>query len=151
MKFLMEKYILNLYSGKLFDKYRTGTSYYDDFLTWEGRDYKRKAKGLNGRIHLMSPYEYMYRQHYYGHNGTVQGNTDDEIEKIRKELHNPNLWNSGISTYDYFEDILKSGKRLPMPYLNLANSSQEGRHRAVYAMEKGEKEIPVLVVTEFDN
>lgn len=33
MKFLMEKYILNLYNGKLFDKYRTGTSYYDDFLT----------------------------------------------------------------------------------------------------------------------
>ena len=35
-----------------------------------------------------------------------------------------------------------------MPYLNKADKGQEGRHRAIFAMEKGETEIPVLVINE---
>lgn len=152
MKFLKENnYLHSDYRGNIFDTKTTGFSYYDDFLTWQGRDYNRRTKGLTSNIMLMSPEDYIYNQHYYGHRTPPSYSVSEEINILKKQLHDPKEWQTGISSYEYFENMLKNGEKLPMPYLNKADKGQEGRHRAIFAMEKGETKIPVLVVKEFNN
>lgn len=47
----------------------------------------------------------------------------------------------------YAEDMIK-GDKFPIPYIDKANGSQDGRNRAIAAKLAGEKTIPVGIVPE---
>lgn len=43
-------------------------------------------------------------------------------------------------------EMFKDGQKAPMPVINVAKSTQEGRHRAFAAMKLGITEMPVLII-----
>ena len=113
-----------------FFKTTTGIPYYDDFLTPKGADYMLKAKGLRAKVVSMSPQEYIQR-------------VADQVFHSNYERQLISVERKNIVKY---ANQMKKGSKAPMPYLNLADEGQEGRHRAFAAMLAGAEEIPVLVV-----
>ena len=113
-----------------FFKTTTGVPYYDDFLTPKGADYMLRAKGLRAKVVSMSPQEYIQR-------------VADQVFHSNYERQLISMDRKNIVKY---ANQMKLGSKAPMPYLNLANEGQEGRHRAFASMLAGAKEIPVLVV-----
>lgn len=111
-------------------KTTTGIPYYDDFLTPKGADYMLRAKGLRAKVVSMPPQEYIQR-------------VADQVFHSNYERQLISMERKNIAKY---ANQMKLGSKAPMPYLNLANEGQEGRHRAFAAMLVGAKEIPVLVV-----
>lgn len=111
-------------------KTTTGIPYYDDFLTPKGADYMLRAKGLRAKVVSMSPQEYIQR-------------VADQVFHSNYERQLFSVERKNIAKY---ANQMKLGSKAPMPYLNLADTGQEGRHRAFAAMLAGAKEIPVLVV-----
>lgn len=111
---------------------KTGMSYYDDFLNVKDHDYKRLAKGLQGEIVYMAPMEYIRRlgtDIFHCSTARVMRGVDQEnVNQIANKM--------------------ASGTKYNIPILDLANETQEGRHRALAAESLGVKEIPVLVVTK---
>lgn len=113
---------------------KTGMSYYDDFLNVKDHDYKRLAKGLQGEIVYMTPQEYIRRL------GTDIFHCS--YERVMRGVDHDNVQN--------IMDKMSSGTKYNLPILDLANETQEGRHRALAADKLGVKKIPVLVVTKWD-
>ncbi len=95
------------------------------------KEYFREEKGLEFEIKVMTPDEYL-EQAAYIHKATVEWEKEFIIDELVSE---------------YKERVLL-GELMPMPVLNYADMSQEGRHRAVVAKVLGCTEIPVMIVTK---
>lgn len=113
---------------------KTGMSYYDDFLNLKDHDYKKLAKGLKGEIKMMSPDEY------------IDALGKDIFHCSRERVLRGVEWNN-VKEY---AAKMAAGTKFNIPILDLANETQEGRHRALAAAELGVKQIPILVVTKYD-
>lgn len=101
--------------------------YHQDYL--ENIDYA-KSKGYNGAfIAEMSPDEYMDR--------CSKEIFKDPIEDVYDGMEKKDNVNK-------YADMMKSGTKFDMPYLDIKTKSQEGRHRALAAKQLGIKSIPVL-------
>jgi hypothetical protein len=118
------------YDG-MFSVKSTGLSFYDDILNadTENPGYQFFYKGIQARVEMMSPSEYLRRVRE-GFNTQVDENL---TESSRKKIM----------------DAVEKGDKIDMPFLRYDNGSfsQEGRNRANLARELGESDIPVLVVT----
>lgn len=111
-------------SNKYFNLYTN--EYHQDYLNL---DYA-KEHGYNGCfIASMSPDEYMDR--------CSKQIFSSPIEDVHDGMENKD------NVHKYAE-LMKNGTKFDMPYLDILNHSQEGRHRAMAAKELGIKEIPVL-------
>lgn len=111
------------YEGFLLDT----NEYHQDYL--ENLEYA-KSKGYNGAyIAEMSPDEYMDRCSKEVFKNPIE-DTYDGMD--RKE-----------DTNEYAE-MMKSGTKFDMPYIDTKSKNQEGRHRALAAKQIGIKTIPVL-------
>lgn len=113
---------------------KTGMSYYDDFLNKKDHDYKKLAKGLKGEIVMMTPEEYIQRL------------GKDIFHCSRERTMRGVNWNN-VKEY---AAKMAAGTKFNLPFLDLANQTQEGRHRALAAAEVGATKIPILVITKYD-
>lgn len=118
----------------VFNTQKTGMSYYDDFLNKKDHDYKKLAKGRKGEIVMMDPDEYIDRL------------GKDIFHCSRERVLRGVDWNN-VKKY---ASMMAQGTKFNLPILNLADETQEGRHRALAAAQLGYKTIPVLVVTKYD-
>lgn len=113
---------------------KTGMSYYDDFLNKKDHDYKKLAKGLKGEIVMMTPDEYINRLgkdiFHCSRERVLRGVNWDNVKEYAAKM--------------------AAGTKFNLPFLDLANVTQEGRHRALAAAEVGAKKIPILVITKYD-
>lgn len=92
------------------------------------KEYFRNEKGLESRIVLMSPEEYI----------TLSAEIHDV--SIEKEINS--------ATRDIvltLAHLMKEGREFYLPWISYATNSQEGRHRALAAIQLGIKEIPVVI------
>lgn len=101
-------------------KMETGIAYYDDRL--------KQGKGY---ISEMPPKEYLLRCAF-------QIFPEGTIESTVLSCNNSNI--------KKYAAKMRSGEKFDMPYLNLTQGEQEGRHRAVAAMLNGYKLIPVYIL-----
>lgn len=118
------------YEGFRTDK--TGTSYWDEFLTPEGLKYKEENKGLTGYVAEMSPSEYLDR-------------IAKQVFKVPVEHATRTTDKEDIAKY---AQLMKEGTKFDLPILHMeqGGETQEGRHRAMAAQQAGIDLIPVLVV-----
>ena len=117
----------------LFDTNRTGMSFYDNFL--ENPEYMEKSKNLKAEIVMMSPEEYF-----------------EECAKIFKSTSKNQIAQTSAdkTTIEFLNRIISiSKKKFPLPFLNYAQQTQEGRHRMYVAamLTSWDIKFPVLVVT----
>lgn len=96
------------------------------------KDYYRKSKGRNYELVLMSPEEY-FQESNKMHGGRM---TDEEYKNayLNSEL------------VDRYEAMTRGGSKMPLPFIDYKDKSQEGRHRSMVAKRIGLKEYPVLKV-----
>lgn len=102
----------------------TGTSFYDEIL-------KGEKPGFTGKLVEMSPKDYLQKCAYEIFDkatleSTIAGVSKEYVEK--------------------YKDMMKSGTKFDLPYLNFKQNQQEGRHRALAAYELGIETIPVLAI-----
>lgn len=122
----------------IFDETKTGTSFYDEFLTSSGREYLRNKKNLVGSIVYMSPEEYYEQcgEHAFGRKVSV--------ENLKAQR------SADKNTLAHLKDVLMIyKKKFPMPYINYAEKGQEGLHRMYVAGELfgwDSPKHPVLVI-----
>ena len=115
----------------VFSTKTTGMSYYDSILNKSGRvGYMYWEKGLEGEIEYMSPEEYLKRVREGFKSEVDSGLFKDSQNKIKKAI--------------------KQGEKIDMPVLLYGENrfEQEGRNRAMVAIELGLKKIPVFVGRE---
>lgn len=109
----------------------TGTSYYDAFLNPGKKEYLNNKKNLRGDVIWMSPQDYLKY--------CAQIFNTDYASQLRA--------GSDKKSLEDFDKLVSEGKKMWMPYLNFTvDGGQEGRHRAVWAMDNNIDSIPVLVV-----
>lgn len=94
-------------------------------------DYDERLEKGSGYIAEMSPEEYMKRCAYEIFDGatiesTVHGTDPETVHK--------------------YAEMMASGTTFDMPYLNYSSGNQEGRHRALAALDCGIEKIPVFIV-----
>lgn len=118
----------------LFNTQRTGMSFYDDFLNPKDHDYKKLCKGLKGTIVMMTPDEYISKL----------GSAIFHCSKERV------LRGVDWDNVDKYADQMRAGNKFDIPILNVAQGTQEGRHRALAAQKLGADKIPILVVQKYD-
>lgn len=92
-------------------------------------------RDMHAEIVYMSPKEYL---------ASCAKLQDTSYEEQFSIVNGPN----GLLKVNNLIDLIDSGVKLNMPYLNFVNGyiSQEGRHRAKAAMDLGYTKIPVLVI-----
>lgn len=120
----------------LFDTHKIGMSFYDDLL--DNPEYMCKNKNLTSKIVYMTPRE------YFEECGKIFGNNaNKQIEQTKRDT----------STIDFLKKVIQiSKKKFPLPFLDYANSGQEGRHRMYVAAEltSWDTKFPVLIVDYYD-
>ena len=109
-------------------------TFYDgnEFKKGSLRDYYRFEKGVENEVVLMSPQDYINILKRSGQT------SDDYVEYVIK----------GGDKLPKYVEAMKNGEKFPTPYLKFDKeglSGQEGRHRAIAAMEAGYDKIPVAV------
>ena len=121
-------------------KEKTGISYYDEFLTDEGLKYMQSHKNRTGEIVMMSPNEY-YKECA---DNLFTGSSVQSLKEQRRATP---------GTVDTYVQDMKSGDKFPLPYINYADSGQEGLHRMMAAGDAfgWDTKFPVLVVTAIDD
>lgn len=120
--------------ANFFNTQKSGMSFYDDFLNPKDHDYKKLCKGLKGTIVMMSPDEYISKL----------GSAIFHCSKERV------LRGVDWDNVDKYADKMRSGTKFDIPILNVAQGTQEGRHRALAAQKLGADKIPVLIVQKYD-
>ena len=131
-------------SGKdVIDITKTGTSFYDDFLTNKGREYLKNKHNLKGEIQYMTPNEYFSACGKYGF---PRGDISPETLKHQRA--------NDVNTIEHLKEvILKYKKKFPLPYINIADRGQEGLHRFYVIGELfgwDSHKYPVLIITHAD-
>lgn len=115
------------YQGVFNDK-KTGVGGLDELLEDDG--YNFFYKGVQGKVEMMSPDEY--------------------LQRVRKGFKEDKDVNITESKKEAIKKAIENGDKINMPYLSTKDGkfSQEGRNRAVVAKELGEEKIPVLVESD---
>lgn len=116
----------------IFDTSTTGMPNYDSMIESPAYYYFFKDRDIS--LEWMTPKEYMEKCAKYVHDTS----TEDEYDNVNK------------TDVAAIEKIADSGKKLDTPVLNIADKSQEGRHRSVVAADKGMKKMPVYVISPVD-
>lgn len=118
----------------------TGVPYYDDFLNKEGLEYKQKAKNRTGEIVMMSPNEYYENCRKYAFDGEYS------VEHLKQSRR----YDSAL--LEKYKKDIQRGVKYFMPYLNVADASQEGLHRMMVMgdLYGWDTKFPVLVITAYD-
>lgn len=127
----------NLKSCDIFDKTKTGFSFYNNLI--DDPEYMKKSKGLVGSIVMMTPNE------YFEHCGEIfHTSKQTQIDHTLADKNN----------IEYLKQvILKYNKKFPIGYLNVRDKQQEGRHRMAVAGELCGYNTPqpVLIVQDVNN
>lgn len=119
---------------KLFENYNN-CDYFDMNSIYQHVEFDKPlysviAKRKTARLHYMSPKQYLYtiaRQ--------FVGLSYDDV--VLSGAVNPDK-------YKEYAEKMKNGDKFPVSYYNRDSSMQEGRHRALAAMELGCEKIPVI-------
>jgi len=99
-----------------------------------GGKYKHPYKGWKSKIVMMTPMEYIEECFkIFAHNGLKKANVEELIEYKESE-------------YDLFKVFDPLVGDLNYPVLEYRRNSQEGLHRAIYAMRKKIDKIPVTII-----
>ena len=115
----------------IIDSSHTDIGKYDNML--KSPEYHKKEKGVKFEIVNMSPDEYLSKV------AQMQGvSLSDTLRMISEE------------NMQELREVVKAGKKLPLPFLDYADNFQEGRHRAVLAKELGQTSIPVMIITKVE-
>lgn len=127
----------NLKSCDIFDKTKTGFSFYNNLI--DDPEYMKKSKGLVGSIVMMTPNE------YFEHCGEIfHTSKQTQIDHTLADKDN----------IEYLKQvILKYNKKFPIGYLNTRDKQQEGRHRMAVAGELCGYDTPqpVLIAQDVNN
>jgi len=123
-----------------FDASITGVPYYDAMLCKEKIVGKYKddpkgyfrSKGIEFGIQCITPEEYFIEVAKFH-------TTHPEFEKLK-------VMRSYVE--DYKDRVLKCSP-MPLPILDYKDRVQEGRHRAMAALELGIQKMPVLVIRRY--
>lgn len=121
------------------DVTKTGTSYYNEFLSPDKLKYMQSHNNLTGEIIKMTPREYFERcaKDIFG------TSVDHLIAGREADKYTNNLLDRVLTEYKL---------KLCLPIINYANKGQEGLHRmlAIARNYGWDKSVPVLVVKHFD-
>ena len=123
--------------GKYIDTSRSEISWVDNLI--HNIKYFEQNKGVTARIIDMTPEEYFEECANLFHNS---------VEFQKKQIA------ADTETIEHLTDVIKKfGKRFPIPYINIANHSQEGRHRMYVLGELfgWDKAVPVLIIQDVNN
>jgi hypothetical protein len=122
----------------VFNEHDTKTSYYNDFLTADGLKYMQDQKNRTGEIVYMSPDEY-FRE------------CASKIFNVSQQYLEDSRSNNTDTIIEY-TSAMKRGDVFPLPYINYADTAQEGLHRMMAAGDAfgWNTKFPVLVVTVYD-
>lgn len=126
-------------SASYIDTSTTGVSYYDDFLNSEGLRYLENNKNRTGEIVMMSPTEY--------YNECANNIFDSTFDRLVNQRRHDK------ATIEWMYDQIDSRHKMNLPYINYANSGQEGLHRMMALGDKfgWDSKFPVLVVTVYNS
>lgn len=123
--------------GKYIDTSRSEIGWVDNLI--HNIKYFEHNKGVTARIIDMTPQEYFEECAKLFHNS---------VEFQKKQIA------ADTETIEHLTDVItKFGKRFPIPYINIANNSQEGRHRMYVLGELfgWDKAVPVLIIQDVNN
>ena len=123
--------------GKYIDTSRSEIGWVDNLI--HNIKYFEQNKGVTARIVDMTPEEYFEECATLFHNS---------VEFQKKQIA------ADTGTIEHLTDVIKKfGKRFPIPYINIANNSQEGRHRMYVLGELfgWDKAVPVLIIQDVNN
>lgn len=123
-------------ANDLFDKTKTGMSFFDDLI--KDPEYGKKAKNLKTEIKMLTPKE------YFEECGKIFGNNaEKQIRQTKADTESINYLK---------KVILEAKKKFPITFLNYANNTQEGRHRMYVAAQltSWDTKFPVLIIDYFD-
>lgn len=127
----------NLKSCDIFDKTKTGFSFYNNLI--DDPEYMKKSKGLVGSIVMMTPNE------YFEHCGEIfHTSKQTQIDHTLADKNN----------IEYLKQvILKYNRKFPIGYINIRDKQQEGRHRMAVAGELCGYDTPqpVLIAQDINN
>lgn len=97
--------------------------------------YYELEKGERNELKFISPEHYM--------RAIAKGFMMSYDEAMKSNVIN---WN----TVKKYAKAMKSGEKFPIGYYQMGSGNQEGRHRALAAMELGCDEMPVVVFSKVD-
>ena len=123
--------------GKYIDTSRSEIGWVDNLI--HNIKYFEQNKGVTARIVDMTPEEYFEECATLFHSS---------VESQKKQIA------ADTETIEHLTDVIKKfGKRFPIPYINIANNSQEGRHRMYVLGELfgWDKKVPVLIIQDVNN
>lgn len=123
--------------GKYIDTSRSEISWVDNLI--HNIKYFEQNKGVTARIIDMTPEQYFEECAKLFHNS---------VESQKRQIA------ADTETIEHLTDVItKFGKRFPIPYINIANHSQEGRHRMYVLGELfgWDKAVPVLIIQDVNN
>lgn len=123
--------------GQYIDTTRNEIRWVDDML--EDPDYYEQKKGYTGRIIEMSPEE------YFKECAELFGNS---IEAQKRQIA------ADTNVLDKLTQVIKKyHKRFPIPFINIKDRTQEGRHRMYVLGELfgWDKKVPVLIIQDVNN
>ena len=123
--------------GKYIDTSRSEIPWVDNLI--HNIKYFEQNKGVTARIIDMTPEEYFKECATLFHSS---------VESQKKQIA------ADTETIEHLTDVIKKfGKRFPIPYINIANKSQEGRHRMYVLGELfgWDKAVPVLIIQDVNN
>lgn len=123
--------------GKYIDTSRSEIGWVDNLI--HNIKYFEQNKGLTARIVDMTPEEYFEECSTIFHNS---------VDFQKKQTA------ADTGTIEHLTDVIKKfGRRFPIPYINIANNSQEGRHRMYVLGELfgWDKAVPVLIIQDVNN
>lgn len=123
--------------GKYIDTSRSEIGWVDNLI--HNIKYFEQNKGVTARIVDMTPEEYFEECATLFHNS---------VDFQKKQIA------ADTGTIEHLTDVIKKfGKRFPIPYINIANNSQEGRHRMYVLGELfgWDKAVPVLIIQDVNN
>lgn len=126
----------NVEDTDLFDTHKTGMSFYDDLIS--SPEYMQKNKNLTSHIEYITP------RQYFEESAKIFGNNfNTQVNQIKADK----------GTIEYLKKVIRvAKKKFPLPFLDYAHNTQEGRHRMYVAGEltTWDTKFPVLIVDYYD-